>query len=119
MQAFQNVHGPLEVPKQYFDLYRDQGAGSQDGAQCTWERYMARGGKGFHCTNPTGVSGANCYCNRLIVKAQVSALDEAVKNLTAALTTHGLWENSVLVFQGNYLPNQRQCLPATLTNCWI
>jgi hypothetical protein len=58
------------------------------------------GGKGFSCTNPKGVSGLNCFCNRLIVKAQVSALDEAVKNLTAALTAHGLWDNNVLVFQG-------------------
>ena len=84
MQAFQNVHGPLEVPKQYFDLYKDQGAGSLDGANCTWDRYMAEdGGKGFSCTNPKGVSGLNCFCNRLIVKAQVSALDEASAMMSA------------------------------------
>ena len=59
------------------------------------------GGKGFSCTNPPGVSGTNCYCNRLVVKAQVSALDEAVKNLTDGLVAHGLWENSVFVFQGD------------------
>jgi hypothetical protein len=80
--AYQNVHGPLEVPRRYFDLYKDQGAGVASGANCTWERYMSEhGGKGFKCANPPGVkaeAGQNCYCNRLIVKAQVSALDEAI-----------------------------------------
>ena len=91
------------------------------GADCTWERYekhnskgasrhprpsstrangMAVGCSGFQCDNAPGVSGGNCYCNRLIVKAQVSALDEAVANLTDSLTEHGLWQDTVLVFQG-------------------
>ena len=52
-------------------------------------------------TMPYRVSGSNCYCNRLMVKAQVSALDEALGNVTAALRTAGMWDNTVLVFMGD------------------
>jgi arylsulfatase A-like enzyme len=98
--SFQNVHGPLEVPREYFDRYAAQGADVKGGANCLWSKYIAHnGGKGFACS---GAEGANCYCNRLIVKAQVSALDDAVANLTNALKAHpGVWENTVLVFQGD------------------
>jgi arylsulfatase A-like enzyme len=93
------VHGPLEVPKKYFEMYEEQGAGAASGANCTWARYQHdHGGKGFHCE---GAAGQNCYCNRLVVKAQVSALDEAVANLTSALMRRGLWDTTVLVFQGD------------------
>ena len=72
------------------------------GANCTWERYeKEHGGKGFECENVHGASGQNCYCNRLIVKAQVSALDDAVLNLTTALKARGIWDKSVFVFQGD------------------
>ena len=36
-----------------------------------------------------------------MVKAQVSALDEALGNVTAALRTAGMWDNTVLVFMGD------------------
>ena len=110
--SFQNVHGPLEVPRRFFDLYKSQGADVPGGADCLWSKTKSKGGfsTGFECDNDdsipglpgkTGFSGQACYCNRLIVKAQVSALDEAVRNLTRALATAGLWNNSVLVFQGD------------------
>lgn len=34
----------------------------------------------------------------------MSALDDAVKNLTVALKKHKLWDNNVFVLQGDKLP---------------
>ena len=111
--SFQNVHAPLEVPRRFFDLYKSQGADVPGGADCLWNKTSGNGkhgSTGFKCDTDdsvpglpgkTGFRGQACYCNRLIVKAQVSALDEAVRNLTRALQTAGLWENSVLVLQGD------------------
>ena len=72
-----------------------QGADVPGGADCLWSKQEARDGQfksGFRCDNDDtapGVKGSfggqNCYCNRLVVKAQVSALDEAVGNLTRSL----------------------------------
>eukprot|EP00729_Bicosta_minor_P031111 gene31111-12787_t len=45
--AYQSVHGPLEVPRRFFDLYKDQGAESND---CLW----ANQNKGFQCKNGKG-----------------------------------------------------------------
>ena len=75
----EGVHYPLEVPKQYFDRYESQGANSGD---CLWERQgLSAGGRrnGFSCTRdpryPFVTKPAlDCKCNRLVVKAQVSAL---------------------------------------------
>lgn len=39
--------------------------------------------------------------NRLLVKAQVSALSEGVGNITSALKRRGMWSNTVLVFMGD------------------
>jgi hypothetical protein len=101
--AYQSVHGPLEVPRRFFDLYERQGAGS---GECTWSSVSLK--SGFKCDPPAGAAatgyssdGKNCYCNRLLVKAQVAALDEAVGNVTLALTAAGYWENTVLFFMGD------------------
>ena len=40
-------------------------------------------------------------CNRLVVKAQVTALSEAVGNLSKALARRNMWNNTVLVFMGD------------------
>jgi arylsulfatase A-like enzyme len=93
--SYQSVHGPLEVPKRFFDLYEDQGA-NQDA--CQWAKNK---GHGFECANPGKFGGQNCYCNRLLVKAQVAALDEAVGNITDALKDAGMWESTVFVFMGD------------------
>jgi arylsulfatase A-like enzyme len=95
--SFQGIHSPLEVPKQYFDLYKTQGA---DEGDCAWSKLRKRGG--FDCKQPKGsASGANCLCNRLIVKAQVSCLDEALGNITDAMKRTGMYNNSVIVVQGD------------------
>eukprot|EP01043_Picozoa_sp_COSAG02_P053435 COSAG02_NODE_5897_length_3954_cov_1.799274_3_plen_781_part_00 len=110
--SYQNVHAPLEVPRRFFDLYKSQGADVAGGADCLWSKQKSsskHGVAGFACDTDdsvpgipgTGFRGGACYCNRLIVKAQVSALDEGLRNLTRALQTAGLWNNSVLVFQGD------------------
>ena len=99
----EGVHYPLEVPKEFFDRYESQGANSGD---CLWERQgLSAGGRrnGFSCTRdpryPFVTKPAlDCKCNRLVVKAQVSALSEAVGNLTAELQASGMWNRTVLVF---------------------
>lgn len=103
--AFQGVHYPLEVPKEYFDRYAAQGAGSGD---CTWDKQVLSNGfpNGFQCeATPAfpnlGHVGLDCLCNRLVVKAQVSALSEGVGNLTRALAAKGMWNNTVLIFMGD------------------
>ena len=102
--AYQGVHYPLQVPKRYFDRYAAQGANAGD---CLWESQThTRGGypNGFVCDGDPSYPfvtkrGLNCKCNRLLVKAQVSALSEGVGNISAALKTNGMWERTVLVFQ--------------------
>lgn len=109
--SFQNVHAPLEAPRRFFDLYKSQGADVPGGADCLWSKQKSKEGtfqSGFKCDNDDtapGVKGSfggsNCYCNRLVVKAQVSALDEAVGNLTRSMQAAGLWNNTVLAFMGD------------------
>ena len=104
--AFQGVHYPLQVPRKYFQRYAEQGA---DAGACMWDEQgttPAGHQNGFTCKpNPNypGLShvGAACECNRLLVKAQVSALSEAVGNITCALQERGLWNNTVLIFMGD------------------
>ncbi|XP_046554732.1 arylsulfatase B-like [Haliotis rubra] len=60
---YQNVHGPLQVPKKYEDMY------------------------------PNVIS----ECRR-IYSGMVSALDEAVGNVTKALNDRGLFENTLILF---------------------
>ncbi|XP_060066094.1 arylsulfatase B-like [Ylistrum balloti] len=61
--AFQAVHTPLEVPKQYSDLY----------------------------------SHVHDW-NRKLYSGMVSAMDEAVGNITAAFQAKGMWDDTILVF---------------------
>ncbi len=104
--AYQGVHYPLQVPKYYFDRYASQGANAGD---CVWSNQSrTRGGyaNGFACDRDPSYpfitkTGLNCKCNRLLVKAQVSALSEGVGNITRALKVSGMWDRTVLVFQGD------------------
>ena len=48
-----------------------------------------------------GTSCAYCACERLVVSATVSGLDDAVGNITTALKSQGMWESTVLVFSGD------------------
>lgn len=105
--AYQAIHGPLEVPKYYFDRYSSQAIDADD---CKWDKQgKEKTGKyynGFKC-QPNGKFPKldkilqNCFCNRLVVKAQVSALSEGVGNITDALKKRGMWNNTVLVFMGD------------------
>ena len=106
--AFQGVHYPLQVPRRFFERYAAQGAGQ---GRCAWElqkNTSAGYANGFACDHNAafpadeGPIGLDCLCNRLLVKAQVSSLSEAVGTLVDALKANGdMWNNSVLVFQGD------------------
>jgi hypothetical protein len=78
--ASQNAHEPSQTPRRFFDL--------NDPRECVWDPSQAH--RHVSCERPLGVppniSGMhNCYCTRLLIKAQVSALDEAVANITAVV----------------------------------
>jgi arylsulfatase A-like enzyme len=103
--SYQGVHGPLEVPKEYFDrivapkALPASGAGAaSDIGRCSWEDYVAAGGKGFGCD---GALGFNCRCNRLLVRAQMASLDDAVGNVTSAMVRRGLWSRTLMLMMGD------------------
>lgn len=53
--------------------------------------YVAGGGQ--HC--------AYCACERLVVSATVSGLDDAINNITQQLKASGMWATTVFVFSGD------------------
>eukprot|EP00054_Salpingoeca_dolichothecata_P000568 m.17057 g.17057 ORF g.17057 m.17057 type:complete len:525 (-) comp10924_c0_seq1:16-1590(-) len=90
---FQSIHSPPEVPQRFVDLYKD------DLAKCApFERDPK---KGYQCKDDDNGDAKNCFCTRLIVKARMSALDEAIANITAALKQKGMWEDTIVVFSGD------------------
>lgn len=104
--AFQGIHYPLEVPKRFFDLYADEAAA----AGCDWDaqKTSPRSGRpnGFDCEPnmkypKLGKVGLNCVCNRILVKAQSSALSDGIGQIVDALKANGMYNNSVIVFQGD------------------
>lgn len=92
--AFQGIHTPLEVPKRFFDRVATE--------NCSWDLYQQKGGKGFKCElEGETVQGQNCFCNRLVVKAQMMSLDEAVQDIKEALEARGLYDDSVIMVLGD------------------
>eukprot|EP00039_Didymoeca_costata_P016945 m.308991 g.308991 ORF g.308991 m.308991 type:complete len:558 (+) comp16473_c0_seq28:159-1832(+) len=82
--ATQNIHDPHQVPQRFVDLYtptKDCPAGNS-----TQNEAALREEAGCAC------------CGRRVLMAMASALDEAIANVTAALKTNGLWNNTLLLF---------------------
>ena len=82
------------MPRRFFEL--------NDPRSCSWDPAQKR--RHIKCERPIGVPPLpegrprnDCYCTRLLIKAQVSALDEAVANLSAAVETE-LGTDWVMVF---------------------
>lgn len=69
---FQSVHGPDEVPDSYIELYNKSGS----------PHYIATAGRRTH-------------------QGMVTALDEAVGNLTATFKDTGLYDNSLIWFSSD------------------
>ena len=84
-----------QVPRRFFDAYKMQ-PGFRECSQNfeTSKNFKCSGGKGH-------IVGKNCFCNRLLVKAQMSSLDEAVGNITAALRLRSMWRNTFLLLIGD------------------
>ena len=61
--------------------------------------------RNYNCAKPAGgLSGTgtqHCACNRLVIASQVTALDSAIANITAALKVNQLWPWTVFVFSGD------------------
>ena len=56
--------------------------------------------KNYRCAGPP-THTATCACNRMVIAAQVTALDSAIGNITASLRENGMWSSTVLVFSGD------------------
>lgn len=96
--AWQSVHAPLEVPRRYIDdLYGEEARAGN----CSWDAYKQ--GSGWPCVAHDGGAQfrSSCFCNRVMIKAQMSALDEGVANITAVLDSLGVMNNTILVFLGD------------------
>ena len=92
---FQSIHSPLEVPDVYFNRYP-----AAERARCPRHDPLNE----YKCLPSReypGSDGKNCFCNRLIVRAQATAFDEAVGNITQALHSYGMWNNTVLALLGD------------------
>ena len=74
--SLQAVHRPLQVPRQYVDLYS------------TSPEYKHMDDK------------------RKILAGMTTCMDEAVHNVTEALRRYGMWNNSVLVFTSGIVMTQ-------------
>jgi len=98
---FQAAHTPFQVPEEFQMQY-------------AWYKpcQLFRGptgtygeNKNYVCAKPAhGLSGAgtkHCACNRMVIAAQVTALDSAVASITQALEDVGMWDNTVFVFSGD------------------
>eukprot|EP01047_Picozoa_sp_COSAG01_P085598 COSAG01_NODE_18880_length_1047_cov_1.379747_1_plen_232_part_00 len=98
---FQAAHSPMQVPEEFQRQY----PWYKPCQQFRSAHGTFRENKGYDCAPPAGgVSGAStqyCACSRLVIAAQVTALDSAIRNVTAKLNSTGLWDNTVLVFSGD------------------
>ena len=92
---FQAAHSPREAP----DLLQRRYA-SFDGCQAYRNGPLHPGG-GHDYVAGGGKGCAYCACERLVVSATVSGLDDAVGNITNTLKSTGLWAATVLVFSGD------------------
>jgi arylsulfatase A-like enzyme len=97
---FQAAHSPMQVPEEFQRLYP---------AHEPCQRYRSPSGtfgenKNYACEAAASGRPAHtqlCACNRMVIAAQVTALDSAIGNITNSLRSTGLWDNCVFVFSGD------------------
>jgi hypothetical protein len=90
----QNAHEPSQTPRRFFEM--------NGPVDCVWDPSQKH--RHIACEQPAwvpeGTTGVhNCYCTRLLIKAQVSALDEAVANITRVVEEE-LGTRWLMVFVG-------------------
>ena len=92
---FQAAHSPREAPDELQQRYR-----SFDACQKfrTGPKHPG-GGRDYRASS--GGPCAYCACERMVVSAQVSGLDDAIHSITTALKARGMWDETVLVFSGD------------------
>lgn len=96
--AYQAAHSPNQVPNKYTKRYESYEA-------C--QRFRTGGGSiaagpGYVCTGLKTLGGGYCPCNRMVVSAMVSALDDGIGAIVTALKRNDdMWSNTVLVFSGD------------------
>jgi hypothetical protein len=120
--AWQEVHGPYEVPSKFRELFppdpqcdspdtagtccgvTDSDATNKSEGACIWK------GKDGVCKCSGGVTGfqpagLSCppggQCTREYMLGMLASLDSAISNVTAAIRARGLYDNSVLVFSSD------------------
>ena len=82
---FQNVHSPLQVPKNYSDLYPN--------LQNTHRKIYS--GKFF--LHLLDLENKSYY----VFKGMVTALDEAIGRVISSLKKNGLYKNTIIVFSSD------------------
>lgn len=85
-RPFQSVHGPYEAPDRFVSLYADPGS----------PHYIADESRRVH-------------------QGMVTALDEAIGNITSSMKAHGMWNNTLIWFTsgaiGSLLAGHRLHVP--------
>lgn len=88
------VHSPLQAAPEFLAHYP-----LDPGHRCmsTPETCRLRGwGVGIGCGCPE-----MCYCNRRIFRAMLSSVDAMLTNLTSAMHTRGMWNDTLIFFLGD------------------
>lgn len=88
--AAQSAHSPLEVPEEYLAMYKSY-------ALCA----QYRRGSDYTCTGPPLAEAGYCPCQRMVISAMVTALDDLVANVTRALESRAMYNDTVLVLSGD------------------
>ena len=89
--ASQLIHDPHQVPQRFVDLY----APTAGASGCPYDEIVKM--------EQDAPAGCDC-CGRRTVMAMMSALDEAVLNITTALERSGLMANTLFVFASDVSP---------------
>ncbi len=92
---FQNVHAPLQVPKQYSDLYPNEHNENRKIFSGDFEYLKAQN---FWIFFSVELTCMKLPINYLFGQGMMSALDEAVGNITKTLRETGMFNNTIIFF---------------------
>ena len=123
--AWQEVHGPYEVPSKFRELFpadpfcphssddsgtccgvTDSSATNASDAQCAWagKDGVCKCDGGFTGFQPHGLTcPPGGQCSREFMLGMIASLDSAIGNVTRAIKARGLYDNSVIVFSSEWV----------------
>ena len=105
------VHSPLQVAPEFLTPYPEDPGGvcTSTPETCSGRGYGTQG-PSWRGSKPLPYAGCGCetmcYCNRRIIMGMISVVDSMLHNLTASLTSKGMFKDTIIVFLGdNGAPN--------------